>query len=306
MDQLRLGVIGQITLLMLMLIARSGLQAAEFQPGERLDYTFSYQGIFSGFIKLDIARASFTVTPQPIALGGRQVYRTSLEVTTEPFTKAELIYPFRFRYRSWLEAARQTPVWVQEYKRTDEVEEELLWFNREQGLGLCYQKSRLQTGQAARPPATLLPGLDLDPQEWQLAEGADGQRLPETGVWDYLSMLYRLRFGELPIGESFELPVFNGKRIKTYRIEVTRERLMRAGWDLPAFKLTLFEVRDNQRKGKTVTSIWISDDERRRPLRFRVARAFGIFEGILETDRPLTAGDGEFPEATRRSLELVF
>ncbi|MGD8931723.1 MAG: hypothetical protein PVI52_04075, partial [Chromatiales bacterium] len=152
MGDLRFPVIPRITALLLVLTGSSVLPAAGFQPGERLDYVFSYQGIFSGFIKLDIAQASFTVAPQPLSIGGRRVYRASLDVTTEPFAKAELIYPFRFRYHSWLEADRQTPLWVLEYKRGDEVEEELLRFDPDRGLGLRYQKNPLATGQAATPP----------------------------------------------------------------------------------------------------------------------------------------------------------
>jgi hypothetical protein len=304
MGELRSWAVAWSTVLLLTRL--SGPAAAEFQPGERLEYTFSYRGVFSGFIEIDIARASFTTASQPLSLGGREVYRASLDVTTEPFAEAELIYPFRYRYRSWLEAARQTPLLAQEYKRTGEVEEELLWFDRERGLGFRYKKNRQATDGESSPPALSAPGFDLKPRAWTLAEGAHRQPLPESGVWGYLSLLYRLRFGKLPAGGSFELPVYNGKRIKTFRIEVTRERLKQAGWDLPAFKLTLFEMRNGKRKAESVVSIWIGDEARRRPLRFHVERVFGVFEGILETDRPLTPVGDELPDTTRKSLELVF
>ena len=282
------------------------MAAAAYDPGERLDYTFSYLGILSGFIVIDISHARFVLAPQPLSLGGRPVYRASLDVTTEPFAEAELIYPFRYRYRSWLEPTHQTPLLAQEYLRADEIEEELLWFDRGRDLGFRYKKNRLPAGQRQRLPASLSAVLELDPQEWILVEDAHGQPLPAAGVWDYLSMLYRLRFAELATGRSLDLPVYNGKQIKTYRIEVMRERLIRGGWDRPAFKLSLFEVRQGKRRGDKITTIWISDDAQRRPLRFRVARVLGVFEGILETGRPSTAGDGELPEATRHSLELVF
>jgi hypothetical protein len=201
-----------------------------------------------------------------------------------------MIYPFRYRYLSWFESKRQMPYLALESLQSDEVEEELLWFDRQRGLGFRYHKSQLPPAPEARPPALPLPGLDLDPQEWSLAEGAHRQPLPKTGVWDYLSMLYRLRFGELSADEAFDLPVYNGKQIKTYRIEVTRSRFIRGGWNLPAFKLNLFEVRNDARKDEKITTVWISDDAARRPLLFHVERVFGVFEGMLETDRPSSTG----------------
>jgi hypothetical protein len=270
-----------------LLIGVSMLPAAEFRSGERLDYTFSYKGVVSGFIKIDIAHASFSVTTEPVSIDGYSVYRASCEVSTEPFAQAELIYPFRYRFSSWFESSRQIPHLSLEYMRTNEIEEELLWFDRKQGLAFRYHKSQTPTVQEARPPAFQLPGLDLDPRQWSLAEGAQRQPLSDTGVWGYLSLLYRLRFGDLPAGEWFDLPVYNGKGIKTYRVEVTRERLRRDGWDLPAFKLNLYEVRNGRRKGDKNTLIWISDDELRRPLLFQVVRLVGVFEGILETGRPV-------------------
>ena len=108
--------------------------------------SFSYRGFFSGFIKMDIAHASFRVTSQPLSINGRPLYRASVDVSTEAYPQAELIYPFRYHNRSWLEAVRQTPVLALESILTDETEEELLWFDRERGLGFRYHKNRHAAG----------------------------------------------------------------------------------------------------------------------------------------------------------------
>ena len=292
--------------LFLMLIGMSPLQATGPEPGERLDYTFSYQGVLSGFIEIDIARATFGVGPAATVIDDRQTYLATMELSTEPFKKAELLYPIRFRYRSWLEPARQTPLLVQEYMKTDEISEELLWFDWKVGSGYHFEKTAEASGQATGLPTSILQQLGISPADWQSTEESDRQPLEGQGVWDYLSLLYRLRFMELLPGAVVDLPLYNGKRIKTYRVEVERERLQKAGWDHDAFKLNLYEVRGGRRKGDSVTAIWISDNDQRRPLRFHVARSFGVFEGILETGRPLTSGNETFSESTRQSLQLVF
>jgi hypothetical protein len=297
---------GLLAVLFLLLVGLAPLQAVGLKPGERLEYTFSYQGVFSGFIEIDIARAAFMVAPEMRLIDGRETYQTEVDLSTEPFAKAELIYPIRFRYRSWLEPAQQTPLLVQEYSQTDEISEELLWFDHNKRLGFRYVKAHPSAESAAGPPASVLEPLGVNPAEWSALDEARPQPLGKGEVWDYLSLLYRLRSLELQQGRLFEIPLYNGKQIKTYRVEVIQERLIRAGWNLPTFKLSLYEMRSGARKGDSVTSIWISDDEERRPLRFYVERAVGVVEGILETGRPLTAQGEELPESTRKSLKLLF
>ena len=287
-----------IRVAVLLLSGLSGLSAAEFQPGERLDYTFSYRGLFSGFIEIKIAHASITLAAQPVSIDGHPAYLAECTATTKPFAEAEMIYPIRYRFLSWFGPTNQLPYLAMEYSQTNEDKEELLWFDREHGLGFRYQKNQLAMTPDAKPPFFPLPGLDIDPEEWSLAEGTNRQALPEAGVWDYLSLLYRLRFGALSAGKSFDLQVFNGKQIKTYRIGVTQDRFTRDGWDLPAFKLDLFEVRNGKRKAEKITTIWISDDASRLPLLFQVERVVGVFEGLLEANRPMTAGAMDAPDQT--------
>lgn len=293
-------------MLLLILTGIAPLVTADLTPGERLEYTFNYQGVFSGFIAINIARASLFVAPEMASIDGHRTYLTGLELSTEAFAKAEFIYPVRFRYRSWLQPMQQIPLLVQEYLQTHEVNEELLWFNWDKKLAYRYVKKPAQEASQARPPALLRDELGISPAEWSLAENSNGLALQDGSVWDYLSMLYHIRFKDLISDMPFELPVFNGKEIKIYRVEVTQERLTRAGWDLPAFKLDIYEMRHGRRKGNSVTLVWLSDDAQRRPLRFYVERRFGVVEGILETGRPLTAQGKQLPAATRKSLELIF
>ncbi len=229
---------------------------------------------------------------------------TTLDLTTEPYGKAEMIYPIRYRYRSWLEPEQQIPLLVNEYLETDDVSEELLWFDRKNHLGYRYVKKDGRTEpEAKQPPGFLLDKIDLGEADGKILAQEDRQPFPEKGVWDYLSMLYRLRFLDLEAGRVFELPLYNGKRIKHYQVEVTREHMTQAGWNRPAYKLSLSE---GKRKRDSITSVWVSDDDERLPLRFYVQRTFGAVEGILETGRPSSVQKNGFSTATKSSLGLIF
>ncbi len=294
------------SILILVLVSLTPVEAVQLQPGERLEYTFSYRGIFSGFVEMDIAHAEFAVQPVADSIAGSETYLTTLDLTTEPYGKAEMLYPVRYHYRSWLEPDQQVPLLVTEYLETDEIREELLWFDRANRLGYHYVKRDTPVAADSHPPDFLLEKLGVSPDERSLMQCENQQALADDRVWDYLSLIYRLRYLELETGKAIDLPLYNGKQIKHYRVEVSRERLRRAGWDRPTFKLSLYELRKGKSKKNLRTSVWISDDEHRLPLRFHAERAFGALEGTLQTGRPLVSGEEDFSVVTRSSLELVF
>ena len=284
----------------------SPLQAGQMKPGEKLRYTFSYQGIFSGFVPIEIADAVLEVQPESEIVQGLVTYQVTLDLTTESYPKAELLYPVRYRYRSWMEPDRQQPVLISEFLKTDETSEELLWFDRENQQGHRYVKADERQNGAAVPPGFLL--QKADPTERDALHWAQKSRqeFTDRAVWGYLSLLYRLRFLDLQTDRVFELNLYNGKRIKQYRVEVTDEPVAPTEWNRAAFILKLFEVGGKSAKKKFVASVWVSNDELRLPLRFLVQQGFGELQGILHTGRPLTARQDGLSAATSQSLQLIF
>ena len=107
-------------LLALFLIIQSPAGAGQLTPGERLEYTFSYQGIFTGYISMKIAHAEFAIQPTVVIINGQKTYLSSLEVSTESFGMVEMLYPIRYRYRSWfpilhlaiMKSGRYQHIWI--------------------------------------------------------------------------------------------------------------------------------------------------------------------------------------------------
>jgi hypothetical protein len=277
----------------------SPLQAAQLKPGEKLEYTFSYQGIFSGFVPIEIANASLLVSPESEIIQGSESYRVTLDLSTEAYAKAEMLYPVRYRYQSWMDPELQQPMLVSEFVKTDETSEELLWFDRKNLQGYRYVNADAQQGEAGIP-------LDLLRQKEALTENGEAgwelksrQAFSDREIRDYLSLFFRLRFMDLEPDGVFEFDLYNGKRIKQYRVKVTEGHQA-------TFKLNLYEIGRKGSSDEPIASIWMSNDEQRLPLRFYLPQAFGYLQGILRTNHQLPAKQAELSVATSQSLQLVF
>ena len=228
-----------------------------------------------------------------------------MDLTTEPFSQAELIYPIRYRYRSWFEPDQQIPLLVSEYLKTDEVNEEFLWFDHANQQGYRYVKQETAEEKEADLPGFVMEKVGITQGEQSLIAQSHQKRFTGNGIWDYLSLLHRLRVMELKPGQVFKLPVYNGKEVKQIQVKVEEEQLQELGWNRLAFKLSLTELRKGKARKDRSSLIWISNDEERLPLRFYTKRAFGVVDGILETGRPMMARHDAFSQKPEELQDLL-
>ncbi|MCU7935677.1 MAG: DUF3108 domain-containing protein [Candidatus Thiodiazotropha sp. (ex Dulcina madagascariensis)] len=290
-----------IALLMWMLTGVAGATAPVL--GEKLEYTLKFRGFVTGFVELDIARLTLDVERELGRVAGTPAYVTNLRLTTEPYGKAEMLYPVRLSYRSWLDANRLQPLIAVKSLKTRKEREEFFWFDRVTGLAYHYQTGDSEASQPLTPPASLQVATALSNERWsnlwqnQVIEIGDAEAL------DYISFLHRLRRMPLESGKGIDFSAYNGKELKWFHADVSRERLIRAGWNLPAYRLRLWEVDPESGKRHGEVNLWLSDDEKRVLVRFYAERAFGAMEGILETGRPADGHDERLSEATRSSLD---
>jgi hypothetical protein len=287
-----------------LLIAGTSVVAKAPTPGEQLEYTLKFRGLVTGFVELDIAKLTMVVEPKMARVVNSPAYVTSLQITTEPYRKAEMLYPVRLNYRSWLDARKLHPLVAFKSLKTREHKEALMWFDHNQGEAFNYQFGKSDDKARRRPPLSLKQTTELPDEQWNKL--LETHRVAFNGVeaLDYISILHRLRTMPLKPGAQHDFSNFNGEEFNAYRIKVNRERVIRAGWNLPAFRVRMWEVdpKSGKTKGDEV-DLWLSDDDKRLLVRFYAERAFGAMEGILETGRPLGDEDAGFSEATRSSLE---
>lgn len=293
-------------LLLLFLLQTMPVMAASVSTklGEELEYTLNFRGLLTGFVKLNIAKLTLSVAPEMAQVEGNQAYATRMQMTTEPYAKAELIYPLRLDYRSWLDAQRLQPLVASKALQTRESKQELFWFDWPAGTGYHYQtpvKNKPQTVEA--PPGHLRQFATMDDPAWSDLLQTKRIEIDGQEIIDYMGLLHQLRQNPLIPGEWYEFTVFTGKRIEHYRVEVGKEHLKRGGWDLPTYRLKLYEYDTKKGKLGDEVNIWLSDDGQRRMLRFYAERTVGALEGLLETGRPDNGRHDDLPESTQRSLE---
>jgi hypothetical protein len=272
-------------------------------PGEALEYTLTFRGVVTGFVQLDIAKLILSVEPEQQEIEGRAAYVTRLQLTTEPFTKAELLYPLRLDYHSWLDASLLQPLLATKSQRTDNARREIFWFDRDKQTGYHYTSDKPEKGASLQtPPTQLLQAASLKDEAWSQLTETQRMTLDVPDTLDYMGLLHQLRHMPLKPGGRQDFTVYNGKEIEHFQVEMEKERLVRSGWDLPAYRLKLFEYDPKKQRLKGEINLWISDDDQRLLLRFYAERTIGALEGILETGRPQNGHHDRVPESTRRSL----
>jgi hypothetical protein len=290
-------------LLLGLLFTGTSVAAKVPTPGEQLEYTLKFRGVVTGFVELDIAKMIIAVEQKMARVDDSPAYVTSLQLTTEPYRKAEMFYPVRLNYRSWLDARKLHPLVAVKSLKTRQHKAALMWFDHTQGEAYHYQSDTSDGKADSRPPPGLKQTTALPDEQWDKLLETHRVAFEDSETLDYFSLLHRLRSMPLKPGEQHVFSTFTGEEIDVYGVKVKREQLVRAGWNLPAFKVSLQKFDPHSGKKGDEVDLWLSDDDKRLLLRFYAERAFGAMEGILETGRPLGGEDAGFSEATRSSLE---
>lgn len=116
---------------------------------------------------------------------------------------------------------------------------------------------------------------------------ADGNvcELPESGVYDPLTLVLALRLSTLEIGSDFSLPTTNGKALVSTEVDVVRRKEIAV--DAGDFKAILLKPDTKDLKGVFKKSkgagidFWCTDDERKIPLVLKSKVSVGSFRAVL-------------------------
>ena len=103
---------------------------------------------------------------------------------------------------------------------------------------------------------------------------------------DGLSAIYVLRAIPMKQGASITMPVTDSGRV--YKVQVTvggREPLRAAGQTMNAWRVTLSATDEKGKSGGRPLTMWISDDERKLPVKLQADLAVGSFQLTLREAR---------------------
>ncbi len=231
---------------------------------ERLDYKVTYRGVFSLGQDMTIADVALTTRRLP---GEDRLRETRLEATSAGYPGVEVLYPFRYRFRSWATAA----------------DARLLGFE-------AYEKTRKQRHRLYLRDDSALGVSRLDPQDavgrMRLGQLAAGERPDATinggSLFDRLGLLQQIRSRESYAQAEYGFQVTNGRDLFAYRVKVEgAQSLMLHGRRVSAWKLRI-DGSKSSRDGATKVAhrpiyLWLSRDPGHVPLRLDSRHSVGLF-----------------------------
>ena len=258
--------------------------------GESLRYRVVYQGVLSAFNPVEIALARLYLHPGLETVDAERLQHASLEVTTENSAAMEAVYPLRFFYDSWFDRELRYTTRVELRKHTSKSYRDLLWFNRTQAEVRSYRRVEENPSRSVVLTDALSP--TAPPEQHEGFRERHVQKLASPEVLDRLAMLYALRTLQLQPGMVVEPVVANGNDLHGYQVTVEERELLQLD-NRPSATLRLRLVplfATGEDPGYTVF-LWLSDDTRRLPLRFRSSRFGGSIELNLSQDSEVATAE---------------
>ena len=272
-----------------------------FQAGEKLQYKLSYRGILTSMIWADIADASMEFVPNQSTLDNHRGHQFVLSLSTENYTKAEIIQPVRYTYTATLDNHLQKTLQVEEIDKGKSQSHDLLfldWANKNTLLYKKREKEQLSSG-----------FLNMDSHYAWEADGEQdipdflkqypplennlsyfifdelGDKITYSRVLDPLSLIYHLR--TLPEQQTQDkTAVVIADDIYLYQIEQQGvETVKVSGKEYQAVKYKI----NRSEKPEKFFYVWISQDSRKLPVRMSMNAPMGKLEIDLQGVIPGTS-----------------
>ena len=224
--------------------AKPGLATVPFAVGEELLFEVRWMGLLAG-------NASMAVNGQ-LSRDGHDVYHIRTLAQSSPFFSA--FYHVRDLGETYVDVRELYPWYFQlDQREGKRVVQRTVTFDQERGIAV-YTKNQAPPQEVAVPPK----------------------------VQDSLSSLYLLRTLPLRVGEPIHMHTFSNGRTYDVEIQVLRRERVEAYWGpVDAFVVRpVLRFQELLRQTGDVL-IWLTDDERRLPVRMRTEIKVGTIEATL-------------------------
>ncbi len=269
-------------------------QTLPFQAGEKLHYKLSYRGILTSMIWADIADATLEFVPDQSTLDGRRGHQFILSLSTENYTKAEIIHPVRYTYISTLDNSLKKTLQVEEEDDGRSQSHDFLFLDWADKKTLLYkkrEKKELSSGfinqgsqyvweadgeQDIPDYLKHYPALENNLSYFIFDE--QGDKISYSSILEPLSLIYHLR--SLPKHKiRDEVAIIIADDIYPYQIEQQGSEVIKvAGKEYQTIKYKI----NSKEKPKNLFYVWISQDKQRLPVRMSVKAPLGKLEIDLQ------------------------
>lgn len=269
-----------------------------FSSGETLHYKLSYRGLLTSMIWADLADVKMTYLSNKRTPDRKNAYQFKLYLSTENYTKAEIFQSVRYTYTTTLDASLQRTVLVEELDTGENKSHDFLWLNwqnkstqlfkkreKEQetygfmGMDVRYvwEKDGVQT-----VPEFLGTYPLLEDHHSYLIHKESGDKIEHSQILDPLSLIYVLRAmdfaseinaSEISVVKDFSIAVSDD--IRLYQVtQMALEEITLYGETRKGIK---YKILTNEKKDNYYY-VWLSNDEKKIPLRMAMDTPLGKLE----------------------------
>jgi len=308
----KIGRLG-LFLVLAMGVAASSWASNEAPPylGERLEYTASYEGIFSGGHQVDIADVVLSTDEQTTRFDGEAAYKMSFSASSEAYPDVDALLRVRYSFNSLISEDLQRSLMFEQTEKGRDPMHKVVWLDWKgrrvarlsKGEGDAKAAAPAAKAQASNDRAaetvlspSLLRKLGIHDQdsayETRLAEDVP---LPDR-LFDRLSFMYVLRSQDLAEGRVLRVPVTDGDKLLEYKVEVLAPDTIEAAgraWPTRHLRISVFNQGGARSKpDHEPVDVWLAMDETRTPIRFASERSFGRFDVRLRSATQVVASGG--------------
>jgi len=276
-----------------------------FSAGETLHYTLSYQGLLTSMLQADIADAKMTFLANRQTPNNENGYQFVLQLSTENYTKAELIQPVRYIYTTTLDETLQRTLLVEEVDNGENQSHDFLWLdwqNKETQLFKKREKELLSSDLFGlkkkevwekdgeqKVPEFLNNFPLLENNQSYLIHKESGDKIKRRKILDPLSMIYMLR--TFDFSSKKEVAIAVSDDIRLYRIEKTGIETLKVGKN--NYQTTRYKIHTDEKKDKSFY-VWLNNDKHKIPLRFMMQAPLGRLE--VDLIKVSQMGGNKLPE----------
>ncbi len=319
-------------------IVKWSLPQAQGADEEFLLYRLSYRGIYTAFAWKDLADTVIIADNKPYKFNKQKSCQLSLKMSTENFTLSELILPMRFHWRTTVSPDLKQIYLIEEINKNEKDSHQLVWLNQKgKQIEFYHKRKKIRTHDDGdfyeeeyahmddapemvweaegkkQPPDFLLDQLVIDGERKSLVYDRAVDIINNDTIFDPLSLIYSVRWHDYSKLKKVDFVVAYKDSFRKYHAHFEgHEKLNIGDRSYNALRIVITrekkEAEDDDKNDGAFMVIWLSDDERRIPLRYMVEASHGTVKMDLKSDLEdykKTAGciiPGSLPAARSMSM----
>ncbi len=257
-----------------------------FSSGETLHYQLSYKGLLTSMIWADFADAKLMFYANRKTPEQQNGHQFVLHLSTENYTKAEMIHPVRYTYTATLDETIQRTILIEKIDTGASEQHEFFWLDWQNKETQLYKKrKKMQSSpdflwsnieevwekDGERDIPDFLKGFPLlDESLSYLIHKNAGSKITGSQILEPLSMIYNLR--TLDIETIKDTPLVISDNIRMYHIE--RIGLDEVDVNNTIYQAIKYKIQKQGKKDKHFY-IWLSNDKTKIPLRIAMEAPLG-------------------------------